>query len=81
MLIDRAMDRLQGAQAEAAARYEQIILTRNARRGALAAPGPRQPAPTPERAALREAVAGYLSSETFRLYKPATVKQRLAYLS
>lgn len=63
------------AVAEAARRYEPIVLERETRR-ARAAPGPRQPALTPEKGSLREAVAAYLKSDTFWLYKSGTVRQR-----
>jgi integrase len=64
------------AEAEAATRYEQIILKRDAGHAAQAAPGPRQPALMSETGSLREAVVAYLKSDTFGLYKPATIRQR-----
>ena len=70
----------EAAEAEAATRYEQIILRRNAGQVAQAALGPRQPAVRPETGSLREAVTAYLRSDTFGLYKPTTVKQRRSML-
>lgn len=62
------------AEAEGEARYRELVLEREAKRGT--SPGPRQPALKPETGSLREAVTAYLRSDTFGLYKPATVRQR-----
>jgi len=64
------------AEIEAAIRYKQITLERNAGHVGLAAPGPRQPALLPETGSLREAVAAYMKSSNFALYKATTVRQR-----
>jgi integrase len=66
----------EAAETEAVARYQEIVAKREARQAAQATPGPRQPALTPQKGSLREAVAAYLKSDTFGLYKPATVRQR-----
>lgn len=64
------------AVTESAARYERVVLAREAARLAEAAPGPRQPALKPRKGSLREGVSAYLGSDTFGLYKAGTVRQR-----
>jgi len=64
------------AAIEGAVRYQEVAAKRQALCAARAAPGPRQPALTPVKGSLREAIAAYLGSDTFGLYKPGTVRQR-----
>lgn len=66
----------ESATMEGALRHRAIIAESQASRAVRAAPGPRNPALTPEKGSLREAVTAYLKSDTFALYKPATVRQR-----
>src|SRR5215471_7874091 len=70
----------EAAAAEGATRYQEVVAERRAIRVARAASGPRQPAVTPELGSLREAIAAYFKSDTFGLYKPATVRQRRSML-
>ena len=81
LLVDGKKFRLtafnqEAAATEAAARYQQIVAERKVERARQATPGPQLPALTPEKGSLREAIVAYLSSDTFRLYKPATIRQR-----
>src|SRR4051794_10338910 len=64
------------AVVEATARYQQIISEHPAFRRTGTAPGPHQPALTPQSGTLREAIVAYLKSDTFGLYKSGTVRQR-----
>jgi integrase len=59
------------AEAEGAERYRQMLADEKV---AKAAPGPQQPAPTPQPNTLRAAVTAYFQSEQFRTYKVLTVK-------
>jgi integrase len=68
------------AETEAAGRFHQLLVERQAARTARAAGGPYQPLLKPEHGSLRAAVAAYMESDTFGLYKPATVKQRRSML-
>ena len=53
----------ESATIEGAVRHREIVVERQASRAARAAPGPRQPALTPEKGSLREAVTAYLKSD------------------
>src|SRR5262245_21375600 len=68
------------AATEGAVRYQEIVDERQRRRAAKAPLGPHQLLLKPECGSLREAVVAYMESDTFGLYKLATVKQRRSML-
>jgi integrase len=80
MLVDGKKHRLaaqdrKAAETEAAERYKTFTAAREEKRKAEAASGLQQPPLKPDNGTLRMAIALYLRSYTYGLYKPLTMKQ------